>query len=244
MIIRHVVAQARAELRLMARQGEVLLLTLAIPVILLVFFSQVDVLPRDASALEPIDSLAPGIIALAVMSSSMVSLAIGTGFERQYGVLKRLGATPLGRPALLAAKISVVVIVESIQVGVLSLIAVALGWRPNGNPLLALGAILLASVAFGGLGLLLAGSLSGLMTLASANGLYIILLLIGGMIFPVDRLPDVLETVANLLPSASLSDALSHAVVSGAPIPLQPWIVLACWAVAAPALATRLFRWD
>ncbi|MBI1843601.1 MAG: ABC transporter permease [Actinobacteria bacterium] len=241
---RAVFAQTRAELVLMSRQGEVLLLTMAIPVILLVFFSQVDLLPRAATAREPVDALAPGILALAIMSSSMVSLAIGTGFERQYGVLKRLGASPLGRPALLLAKTAVIVTVEVVQIIVLSLVAFALGWRPGGNPLLALGAMLLASVAFAGVGLFLAGTLSGLMTLAAANGLYLILLLIGGMVFPIDRLPATLESLAKLLPAAALAEAVTRALDGSGTAPAQPWIVLAVWATAAPALATRFFRWD
>ena len=67
------------------------------------FFSVVDVLPKGDFR-HSVDYLTPGVLALAVMSTGMVQLAIGTAFERQYGVLKRLGATPLGRPRLLAAK--------------------------------------------------------------------------------------------------------------------------------------------
>lgn len=241
---RAVFAQTRAELALMSRQGEVLLLTMAIPTILLVFFSQVDVLPRAATAREPVDALAPGILALAIMSSSMVSIAIGTGFERQYGVLKRLGATPLGRPALLVAKTAVIVIVEVVQIVALSLVAIGLGWRPDGNPLFALAAMVLASIAFAGIGLFLAGTLSGLSTLAAANGLYIILLLVGGMVFPIDRLPSAVSSVAELLPAAALAEVLTRSLEGTGAVPAQPWIVLALWATATPALAIRFFRWE
>ncbi len=241
---RAVLAQTRAELALMSRQGEVLLLTMAIPTILLVFFSQVDLLPRASTAREPIDALAPGILALAIMSSSMVSIAIGTGFERQYGVLKRLGATPLGRPALLVAKTAVIVTVEIVQIVALSLVALALGWRPHGNPLFALAAMVLASIAFAGIGLLLAGTLSGLSTLAAANGLYVILLLVGGMVFPIDRLPSAVASLAELLPAAALSEALTRSLDGTGTVPAQPWIVLALWAAGTPALAIRFFRWE
>src|SRR5215207_343499 len=109
--------QTRVELTLTARRGESLLLILGIPVLLLVFFANVDVLPTNTD--DPITFLAPGILALAVMSTAMVGLGIATGFERQYGVLKRLGATPLGRPALLAGKTLTIVAVEGLQVAVL-----------------------------------------------------------------------------------------------------------------------------
>ena len=93
--MRPLVAHLRLELALLARNGESLLLTLVIPVLLLVFFANVEVLPIDG---EPIDFLAPGVLALAVLSTALVNLAIGTGFEREHGVLRRLGSTPLGRP--------------------------------------------------------------------------------------------------------------------------------------------------
>ncbi len=239
-----VAAQTRAELALTLRRGESLLLTLGIPVGLLVFFSLVSVLPLPAGVSEPVDFLAPGILALAVMSTAMVSLAIATGFERQYGVLKRLGSTPLGRPALLAAKTLAVVVIEVLQVAVLVAVAVVLGWRPQGNPVLAAGAMVLATVGFAGLGLLMAGVLRAEVTLAAANGLYLVLLLLGGMVFPLERLPATLEALAGLLPSAALTEALDAALSTNATLPAGAVAVLAAWAVTAPALAAWRFRWE
>ena len=146
---------------------------------LLVFFSLVDVLPKPAAATTAIDLLAPGILALAVMSTAMVSLGIGTGFERQYGVLKRLGATPLGRPRWIAAKLTMVLAIEVGQVIILVPTALVLGWAPDGSYGLVIPAYLLGTAAFAGIGLLMAGTLRGTVTLAAANGLYIVLLLLG-----------------------------------------------------------------
>ena len=162
--------QIGTEVRLVGRNGEQLLLTLGIPVLLLVFFSLVDVLPTGTD--DPVDFLAPGVLALAVMSTSMVSLGIGTGFERTYHVLKRLGATPLGRTRLIAAKIASVVVVELVQLAVLVPVAYALGWRPGSpNWLLAIGGVVLGTMAFAGIGLSLAGRLRGEINLAAQNGL-------------------------------------------------------------------------
>jgi len=169
-------AQTRAEVTMTLRRGESILLTLGIPVGLLVFFSLVDVLPKPAGVKDAVTFLAPGILALAVMSTAMVSLGIATGFERQYGVLKRLGSTPLGRPALLGAKTTAMLVVEALQVAVVVIVALLLGWSPHGTPGLSLLAILLASIGFAGLGLLMAGSLRAEVTLAAANGLYLVLL--------------------------------------------------------------------
>lgn len=235
-------AQARVELTLTARRGESVLLILGIPVLLLVFFSAVDVLPIDTE--DPVDFLAPGILALAVMSTAMVGLGIATGFERSYGVLKRLGSTPLGRPALLAAKTTAVAAVEIVQFVVLVAVAVALGWRPDGNVLLAVAAVVLGTVAFAGIGLAMAGTLSGELNLAAANGLYLVLLLLGGMVIPLDELPGPLRAVARLLPSGALSDAMHGAFSAGGDVPARAWLVLGAWAVAAPLVAARTFRWE
>ena len=239
--MKKVLAQTRVELALTLRRGESVLLSLGIPVMLLVFFSLVDVLPTGTD--DPIDFLAPGVLALAVMSTAMVGLGIATGFERQYGVLKRLGSTPLGRPALLAAKTLAILAVEVLQVAVLAGVALALGWRPSGSVAANVAAMLLATVGFAGLGMLMAGRLRGEAVLAAANGLYLVLLLLGGMVIPLAELPGPLRAVSRALPAAALSDVL-HAASNAGAVPGRAWVVLAAWAVAAPLAAAATFRWE
>jgi ABC-2 type transport system permease protein len=238
--VRALVAQLRLELALVARNGESLLLTLGIPVLLLVFFANVDVLPIDG---EPIDFLAPGVLALAVLSTSLVNLAIATGFEREYGVLKRLGATPLGRPRLLAAKTIAVLVVEAVQIAVLWVVALALGWNPSAE-IGFVAAVALGTIACAGLALCLAGTLKALVTLAAANGLYLVLLLLSGMVIPLEELPGPARALARALPSGALAEAVRGSLLDGGSVPGRAWAVLAAWAIAAPLLATRLFRWE
>lgn len=238
------VAQARAELAMTLRRGESVLLALGIPVLLLGFFSVVDVLPTGPG--DPVTFLFPGVLALAVMSTAMVSLAIATGFERQYRVLKRLGTTPLGRPRLLAAKTIAIVAIEALQAVVLGAEAALLGFDLRGGGVVsALAAVLLATVAFAGLGALMAGTLPAMTTLALANGAYLVLLLLSGMVVPFDELPGPVAAVARSLPSGALADAL-HGALSGSAggVPGRAWLVLGVWAVFAPAAAARLFRWE
>jgi ABC-2 type transport system permease protein len=235
--------QVRTELQLVSRNGEQLLLTLGIPVLLLVFFSVVDVLPTGTD--DPVDFLAPGVLALAVMSTAMVSLGIGTGFERSYHVLKRLGTTPLGRGRLIAAKIAAVAVVELVQFAVLVPVALALGWRPDGaNWPLAVVGVITGTIAFAGIGLTLAGRLRGEINLAAQNGLYLVLLLLGGMVVPFDELPGTLRAAARVLPSAALADVLRDALADAGSWPGSSWVVLVAWAVVAPSVARRLFRFD
>ena len=236
-------AQLKSELRVIARNGEQLLVIIGIPTILLIFFSQVDVLPRgDQNA---VDFLLPGILALAVMSTAMVSLGIATGFERSYGVLKRLGATPLGTQRLVLAKCLAVVLVEVVQLLVLVGVGLILGWRGDlGAVAPVVGAVLLGTLAFAGIGLTLAGTLRGEVNLAAQNGLYLVLLLIGGIMFPLDSLPSWLQTPAELLPSSALADVMRGALTETSLNGGAAWIVLAVWALVASTAAAKLFRWQ
>jgi ABC-2 type transport system permease protein len=242
-MLRRVGAQAAAEIAMTLRRGESLLLTLGIPVVLLVFFSEVHLLPTGTG--RPVTFLAPGILALAVMGTALVNLSIATGFERGYGVLKRLGVTPLGRPSLLAAKIAAVVVVELLQAAVLVPVAFGLGWRPSAAGAgAAVGLVALATVGFGGLGLLLAGRLRAEVNLAAANGLWLVLLLVSGMLAPLTKLPGWLQAVARALPAAAVTDGLHRALGVGAAVAARSWIVLALWAVLAPLAAAAAFRWE
>ncbi len=237
-------AQTRTELVLSLRNGEQLLVSIVIPLLLLVFFSLVDVLPLPDGVEDAVDFLTPGILALAVMSSAMVSLGIGTGFERQYKVLKRLGTTPLGRTRWVAAKVAMVLALIVIQLVVLVAAAFALGWDPGGTPALVPVAVLLGTAAFAGLGLLMAGTLRGTMTLALANGLYLVLLLLGGMIIPFSEMPAWLAPIGRATPAGALSTVMQSCLRDGAPAAGAAWVVLALWAVAMPVAAVRLFRWE
>ncbi|MEY3360298.1 MAG: hypothetical protein RL531_17 [Actinomycetota bacterium] len=238
---RAVLAQARSETTLGLRRGESLVVTIGIPVGVLLFFGRVSQPTVDG---DPLAFLVPGVLALAVMSSAMVSLGIGTGFDRRFGVLKRLGSTPLGRPGLLAAKTLYVLAVEVIQITVLLVVAVAIGWEPAGGIPLAILFLLLGTIAFAGLGMLMAGTLRAEANLALANGLYLVLLFLGGMAYPLSRLPGGVQAVANLLPAAALAESVRGALADPMDVPLRAVAVLLVWATVLPLLAARLFRWE
>lgn len=241
--LRRLWAQTAMELRLTVRNGEQMVVTFVIPVLLLLVGSRSD---RFIDSDQPLDVLAPGVLALAIVSTSFTSLAIATAFERRYGVLKRLGATPLSRAGLLGGKVGAVAILQIGQFVVLSALAVALGWRPEEPAagaawLVVLG--LLGTVAFGGLGLLLAGTLRAEATLALANLIYVLLLVGGGLLLPIDRYPEALQRLVTSLPSGALGEGLREAFATGSPGTFVV-VVLAAWAVVAAAAAGRWFRWE
>lgn len=242
---RMVRGQAALELRTLARNGEQLVLTLIIPVLLLIAFGHENLISVGSGS--RIDFVVPGILALAVLSTAFTSQAIGTGFERRYGVLKRLGATPLSRRGLIAAKTLTVLTVELGQFAIVLLIGALLGWRPAASPAAAAWVLLLmlaGTAAFSGIALLMAGTLRAEATLAGANLLYLILLGLGGVLFPLTKFPAAARPVLKLLPAGALSDGLRATLAHSAGLPLGDLLVLCVWAVVAIALAARTFRWE
>jgi ABC-2 type transport system permease protein len=239
---RATLAQARLELRLLLRSGESLVVTLGIPLGLLVFFSVVDVLP---TADEPaVAFLVPGVLAISVAATGLVAIAIQTAFERKYGVLKRLGGTPLSRAQFLVAKGLAVVVVVAVQVVLAVGLALGLlGWEPAGGLVLGPALVLLGAFTFAALGLLLAGTLRAEATLALSNAAFLGLLLVSGVAFDGDALPGALTVVGQLLPLGALAAAL-RAAFAGEGLAVVSTSIVALWGVASVAIGARTFRWE
>lgn len=238
-------AQAGMETRLLLRNGEQLLLAVVVPVIVLVG----GVLAADRVGLDfpagVVDTLTPGVLALAVMSTSFTSLAIATGFERRYGVLKRLGASPLPRAGLLAGKVGALLVVQVLQVVIITAVALLLGWTPDLTVLGVLGALavmLAGTAAFASLGLLMAGTLRAEATLAGANLVYLLLMAGGAVVVPSSSYGDA-GAWLRLLPSGALGDGLRAALMHGT-LPLGSLLVLSAWMAVGTLLTARTFTWE
>jgi ABC-2 type transport system permease protein len=240
-----IVSHARMETRLLLRNGEQLLLALVIPLLLLAGGAEAGGV-IDLGTGRRIDVLTPGVLALAVMSTSFTSVAIATAFERRYNVLKRLGASPLSRSGLMAGKVLSLLAVEVIQLAVICAAGLALGWRPAGGLATVADVVLLVvagTAAFGSLGLLMAGTLRAEATLAAANLVYVVLLVAGAVVVPMASYPDALHPLVSALPSGALAEGL-RGVCAGGPLGWWHIVVLAVWAAAAGALTLRTFRWE
>lgn len=243
-LFRQVLAQASMETRLMLRNGEQLLIALVIPLIVLV--GGVEGAKHISLDLNerPIDALTPGVLALAVMSTSFTSLAIATGFERRYGVIKRLGASPLPRFGLLLGKVAALLLVELVQVVVICLVAAVIGWDVPGPSAVLPGllALLAGTFAFASLGLLMAGALRAEATLAAANLVYLLLMAGGAVVLPAHTYGGW-GHLAKWLPSGALGEAmraaLQHGHLAGASL-----LVLLVWGVLGTALTSRTFKWE
>ncbi|MGC7101148.1 ABC transporter permease [Amycolatopsis lurida] len=242
-LVRMLRTHARVETALTLRHGEQILLTLLIPLALLAGLSLLDILPSgELGPVEAVDWVTPRILALAVMSSAFTGQAIALGFDRRYGVLKRLSATALPRWLLVAGRLLAALVVVAIQAVVLGVVAALLGWSPSPGGLAA-GVVFLVfgTFAFGALGVLLGGSLRAEAVLALANVVWFVLLLAGGILLVPSAMPGALGDLVGLLPSGALAEGLRAALLDGH-FSWGPVAVLAAWAAAAGALAARTTR--
>lgn len=236
---RRILAHARIEAGLTLRNGEQLLLALVIPIGLLVAGSVYGDRPG-----WPYQTFAASVLALALWSTGFTSLAITTGFERRYGVLERLVATPLRRSDLLLGKAVSVTAIAAGQGSILALAAWLLGWRPLPTPTQTLIVLLagpLAILAFAGLALALAGTAKADVTLALANLIYLAGAVAGGLMLPVASFPAGVQPWVSALPTAALGESLRTWASGGtAPLPLA---ILGCWVAVGLILARKVFRW-
>lgn len=237
-----VVAQSRYEFSLLIKNGEQLLLTLIIPLFLLIGLTMLPFI--KGGEYSRVSVVVPGVIALAVMSSAFTAQAISVGFDRRYGVLKLFGATPLTRVQLLAARTIAILLVELLQIILICVVAFALGWRPIGNPLGSLLMVIAGTAAFSALAIALAGILRAEATLATANAIYLVLLLAGGVVIPESQMPAVLGQLVAFLPSGALGNGLRETMLGQTGIPISQVVVLLIWFAIGTVIAARTFKWE
>jgi ABC-2 type transport system permease protein len=242
-----VITQAGFELRLLLRNGEQFLLTIAIPLALLIGITLIGAVPLDepAGAARVPEALG-GVLAVAIVASAFTSLAISVGFDRRSGALLMLATTPLSRMSILGARTLAVLAVVILQTALLVMTALIIGWRPSLEAFWILPWVLLGSACFAALGFALGGAVRAEATLAIANAVFLILVVLGGTAFPASSLPAPLVTMVSFLPSSALGDLLrwstGYAGIEITGLALDAAILIA-WGIAGALIASRTFRW-
>ncbi len=239
--LRRILSHAGLEARVLLSNGEQLMVAIALPAMVLVGLWLLPVGRLEGT--PAIDTAVAATFATALISTSFTSQAIVTGFDRRNGVLRWIATTPLGRGGYLAGKILATLTTHLLQVIVLGALALVLGWRPELAGLAALIPVwLVGTVAFGALGLLVAGLLRTEAVLAVANLVFVLLVAVGGVAFPTASFPRIVSGLADLLPSGALGE-LMRACLADGPFTVGSAVVLLLWAAAGVAAVVRWFRW-
>lgn len=231
---RRVAAQVAWELRAIFRNGEQILVSFGLPLLVLIalFTVGLDGLPRGGHAVA-------GVLAMAVMSSSFTSQAISLAFDRRYGVLRMFSTTPLGSAGLLLGKAGAVVLILVLQLWILLGAAYALGWE--GTSIAGLGLaklfMLLGAGAFVSLAVLFGGTMRAQAVIALANLLWVLMTFAGGALFPLEE-----GSPLAWLPPGALGNGM-RAALAGSFDGVSA-LVLVAWAAVVGALAARTMKWD
>ncbi|MDQ0634008.1 ABC-2 type transport system permease protein [Arthrobacter pascens] len=241
-LLSRILLQGKYESLTMLRNGEQQILAVVLPLLALVGLTVTPFL--DGLGSSRINVAVPGILALCAMSTAFTGQGIATGFDRRYGVLRFLSTTPLGRPGLIAGKVLAVLAVLTVQLAVVTAVALPLGWRPPAEAWLpGLALLILGAAAFTALGLLVAGTVRPEATLAITNLLWILLGSLGGIVIPAERLPAAAQAIVHYLPSGALGEALRTAFLHGTLNPVAA-VILLLWTFIAGAAAIRWFKWN
>lgn len=244
---RRILAQGAYEAMMMLRNGEQLLLAIILPLLAMIGLVLTPLI--DGVADTRINAVAPGVLALCVVSTAFTGQGITTGFDRRYGVLRFLATTPLGKAGLIAGKALAVLMVVAIQIIVLGVAALLMGWQPfvHRNPAAVVGSalvfVLVGVLTFTALGLLIAGSVRPEATLAITNLVWVLLAAVGGLLMPVRHLGGIWGPILDFLPSAALGDGLRSAFYTGEFNGLA-LVSLVIWGALATLGASRWFKWD
>lgn len=228
------------EFKLNVRNGEQILLLIVIPLIVLFTLTRTAVIGGEQWSVPQALSVS---LSISIIAAGFTSLAISTAFERRSGTLLAMGVTPLTRIELVLGKGISIFLLAAVSAVVLASASIILGWRPELLALTALPIMLLGILSVSGIAFLLAGTCRAELVLALANGIFVIAMIFGGIIFQFEGF---LQFVTNLFPPAAIYELLTGAIGGARETVdsyLLPLLVLSIWAVAGNLIAARLFRW-
>jgi ABC-2 type transport system permease protein len=239
--------QAQAELRLTLRDKTVLLFSLFFPVVTVAFFGYLNQ-GGQVGGVSYASFLIAGGIGMVVSSAAFQNLSAALARQRDLGILKRLGGTPLRVRTLVGAKVVVAAAVILAQTAVMVAVNVLLfGAELGGSLFWTLVVLILGVVTFSTMGIALAGLCRDADT-ASAAGMAVALPMqfLCGTLFPLEEMPPFLQNLAQVLPLTYFVNALRGAMLSGGgPAEYaRDWLILVGCLALACLVAVKTFRWE
>jgi ABC-2 type transport system permease protein len=184
----------------------------------------------------------PGIVVMAALFGAMLT-AIATVYDREFGMLRLMLASPAGVPAVLAGRATGAALVGIVQGGiVLACAPLVLHVAPEALAAAA-GALVLSAAASAMLGLLVAARLRSVENFAGIiNVVLFPLLFVSGALYPTAGMPPPLRFLARLNPVTYQVDLMRHAFRQPAEFSAgQDVLILAAVTLLAFGLTALLF---
>jgi ABC-2 type transport system permease protein len=239
--------QLRVELVLYLRDKAVVTFSLFVPVLTVLFFGYLN---RSGQAGEVTygSFLVAGGIGMVVSSAAFENLGVSLAQQRELGVLKRLGGTPLRIGTLMSAKVLTASMIVSVQAMIMVALNVLLfNADLTGNLLWSFVTMMMGVLSFTTMGIALAGiSRNSDVASAAARAISFPMQFLCGTLFPLSTMPPLLRDIANALPLTYFVDALRGTMLTdhGMMEYMQDWfILLGCFAIAF-VVAIKKFSWE
>ena len=194
------------------------------------------------------DGVLMGLIALGIMTNSIISIAVRISTYRNLAILKRLLVTPLPIWKYFAGEIAAHLVLALLQAAIILAVGVfVFGARVHGNPawifvIVPLGAMVFLNIGF----ILSAWAKTPAAASGMGNAIALPMMFFAGTFFSTATFPWVLPHLAQALPLTPMLVALRQVAVESAPL-WDTWpslATLAAWAVGTGLVAAKVFKFS
>ncbi|MFT7600792.1 MAG: ABC-2 type transport system permease protein [Acidimicrobiales bacterium] len=244
-------SQAGFDLLTFRRNPAATFFTVVLPLVFLVLFTSIfgneTIDSRNGARVATF--YVPGILAMSLVSATMINLAITTTTRREQGILKRIRGTPLRPWVFVAAQVLAAVVIMAFS----AFLVITIGWllfdvslQAKGVPALLI-SLVVGTATFSALGLALATIIPSVNAApAITNAIALPLYFVSDVFIISDDSPRVINTIGNLFPIKHLGGALQESFnpfIEGTPMPWGHWAVIAGWGLVGAIVSVTRFRW-
>ena len=190
--------------------------------------------------------LAPGFMALTVITGSLQGVATAISREKEQGTMDGLLVAPISHQSIILGKVAAQTVRGLIQgLLILGLSMVLFGVRIYGSPFIMLIVMVLGTASFVGVGIIMTAVAPDQET---AQMMTIILqfpmMFISGILFPIDQLPGWMQYIGKGLPLYYAADALRKVIILNASLTaiMPDVLILIAYTFLTMTLAVPLFE--
>jgi ABC-2 type transport system permease protein/oleandomycin transport system permease protein len=239
---------ASRQLRKVFRRPTYVVFVLVQPVMFVLMFRYVFGGAIDTGSVDYVDFLMPGIMVQAAIFGALVT-GLGLTEDLASGVVDRFRSLPIARSAVLIGRTAADLVVNAGTLGVMLLVGVAVGFRPD-QPLyevaLAFVLVLAFAYVFSWISAWVGLTVRDPETAQSAGFLWVLpLTFVSSAFVPTDSMPGAIQTFADLNPVTYAVDAARALTVGSgdaSPAVLGTLAWLGGLLVVFVPLAVRAFR--
>lgn len=235
------------EARLAWRNPRALVVGMGLPVLMLVIFGELPHFQRHLTGyggLTGFDVKVPTLAAMVIAGHAVMGLSLSLAAYREYGILRRMSATPVPRAWVLAAPAVVQFCLVTAEVAILfAVAAAAFGLGAPKNPGALVLSLFLCAAALFAVGLSIAAVARASTLPVFTAAVYFPLLFFSGLWIPLAQMPGVLQHIATCTPVGAAVQAIQDSMRGAFP-PARLLAVMAIWALVFALVSRRRFRWE